>query len=73
MNHSDRKERHLAPGKRRRRWRLIPAITFTDWSREEYYRQEPAARWFRVRRFSDGRVIHLIFGHCDLCFDFSHD
>jgi hypothetical protein len=56
----------------RRRWRLIPLVTLTNWRNEEYYRPEIGAPLLAVRRFWGGRIIHVIVKHYDLCLDFRH-
>ena len=63
-----------ANGRRnRRKWRLVPTLSFIDWRREPGFQPVPNIPWLYLERSWGGRLVVITVKYCALRFDFRHD
>lgn len=57
---------------KRRKWRIIPVVSYTNWKKQAGYREGLWKRWFLVQRFWSGRIIDIQVKHHMLSLDFRY-
>ena len=57
----------------RRKWRLVPTLTFINWRRQPGFQPVPNLPWFSLERSWEGRLISLRVMYYALRLDFRHD
>jgi hypothetical protein len=57
----------------RRKWRLVPTLTFINWQREPGFQPVPDAPWLSLERSWGGRLVNITVRYYALRLDFRYD
>ena len=55
---------------KKRKWRIIPKITYTNWHKYNPATKGLWNRWFAIDRWWSGRIIHISIRYYSLELDF---